>query len=138
MPTSSAKALRSNLHGVPQDVRSSRRGILPVTVLGSSSMIGARRLLRQSTAARDEGRDPVERFALLVECLVLYYTPKEAARAVVTMCTALPRSFHASGTSTAEQIAAQHVELGTPASCPLQEARCGFLPRADRGRAAHR
>lgn len=31
-------------------------------------------LLARSSAARSEGRDPVERFALLVECLALYHT----------------------------------------------------------------
>lgn len=31
-------------------------------------------LLARTSAARDEGRDPVERFALLVECLALYHT----------------------------------------------------------------
>lgn len=120
-------------------------------------------LLVRSTAARDQGRDPVERFALLVECLALYHThrrelgfvgasemrslspearssvaaarremqslvdhevdqavrggdfrtprPKEAARAVVTMCTALPQWFRASGPATAEQVAAQYVDF---------------------------
>jgi AcrR family transcriptional regulator/transcriptional regulator with XRE-family HTH domain len=33
-----------------------------------------RDLLARSTAARDEGRDAVERFSLLVECLALYHT----------------------------------------------------------------
>ncbi len=120
-------------------------------------------LLWRSTAARDEGRDPVERFALLVECLALYHThrrelgfvgasemrslspearrsvaaarrdmqrmvdhevqdavsggdfrttrPNEAARAVVTMCTALPQWFCVAGPSTAEQVAAQYVDF---------------------------
>lgn len=31
-------------------------------------------LIARSTAARSEGRDPVERFSLLVECLVLFHT----------------------------------------------------------------
>ncbi|MDP9459797.1 MAG: TetR/AcrR family transcriptional regulator, partial [Actinomycetota bacterium] len=31
-------------------------------------------LLGRTTAARAEGRDPVERFALIVECLALYHT----------------------------------------------------------------
>ena len=117
----------------------------------------------RSVAARDEGRDPVERFALLVECLALVHThrrelgfvgasemrslapdarrrvaaarreqqrmvdreveqavrsgafrttrPREAARAVVTMCTALPQWFHDSGPASAEQVAAQYVEF---------------------------
>ena len=120
-------------------------------------------LLARSTAARDEGRTPVERFCLLVECLALYHThrrelgfvgasemrslsadarhsvaaarremqrmvddeveqavrhgdfrtprPKEAARAVVTLCTALPQWFRIPGPSTAEQVAAQYVEF---------------------------
>lgn len=119
-------------------------------------------LLERSTAARSEGRDPVERFRLLVECLALYHThrrelgfvgasemrslsadarqrvaaarrtvqrmvdgevehavrlgdfltprPKEAARAVVTLCTALPQWFRP-GPSTAEQVAAQYIEF---------------------------
>jgi AcrR family transcriptional regulator/DNA-binding XRE family transcriptional regulator len=120
-------------------------------------------LLLRSSAARGQGRDPVERFALLVECLALFHThrrelgfvgasemrslspearrsvaaarremqrmvdhevqaaaragdfrtsrPKEAARAVVTMCTALPQWFRATGPATAEQVAAQYVEF---------------------------
>ena len=120
-------------------------------------------LLVRSCAARDEGRDPVERFALLVECLALYHThrrelgfvgasemrslspearsrvaaarremqrmvdqevsdavrsgdfrtrrPKEAARAVVTLCTALPQWFRADGPATAEQVAGQYVDF---------------------------
>jgi AcrR family transcriptional regulator/DNA-binding XRE family transcriptional regulator len=115
----------------------------------------------RSSAARKQGRDPVERFALLVECLALYHThrrelgfvgasemrslapearrsvasarremqrmvdqevedavrsgdfrttrPREAARAVVTMCTALPQWFRHTGPASAEQIAAQYV-----------------------------
>lgn len=120
-------------------------------------------LLERSTAARNEGGSPVERFCLLVECLALYHThrrelgfvgasemrslsadarqsvaaarremqrmvddeveqavrhgdfrtprPKEAARAVVTLCTALPQWFRVPGPSTAEQVAAQYVEF---------------------------
>jgi AcrR family transcriptional regulator/DNA-binding XRE family transcriptional regulator len=120
-------------------------------------------LLERSTAARNEGGGPVERFCLLVECLALYHThrrelgfvgasemrslsadarhsvaaarremqrmvddeveravqhgdfrtsrPKEAARAVVTLCTALPQWFRVPGPSTAEQVAAQYVEF---------------------------
>jgi AcrR family transcriptional regulator/transcriptional regulator with XRE-family HTH domain len=117
----------------------------------------------RSLRARDQGHDPVERFALLVECLALYHThrqqlgfvgasemrslapdarrrvaamrrdlqcmvdheveqavlsgefkttrPCEAARAVVTMCTALPQWFRDTGPSTAEQIAEQYVDF---------------------------
>jgi AcrR family transcriptional regulator/transcriptional regulator with XRE-family HTH domain len=117
----------------------------------------------RTLAARDEGRDPVERFALLVECLALVHThrrelafvgasemrslapdarrrvasmrseeqrivdheveqavrtgafqttrPHEAARAVVTMCTALPQWFRDTGPASAEQVAAQYVEF---------------------------
>lgn len=120
-------------------------------------------LLERSTAARDEGDGPVERFCLLVECLALYHThrrelgfvgasemrslsedararvaatrremqrmvdveveqavrhgdfltrrPKEAARAVVTLCTALPQWFRVPGPSTPEQVAEQYVEF---------------------------
>lgn len=118
--------------------------------------------LRERTdAARLEGRDAVERFTFVVECLALFHTHRrelafvgasemrslapatrarvaelrmseqrvvddavadgvregvfgtdqahEAARAVVTMCTALSQWFHADGPATAEQVAAQHV-----------------------------
>jgi AcrR family transcriptional regulator/DNA-binding XRE family transcriptional regulator len=120
-------------------------------------------LLERSTAARNEGSNPVERFSLLVECLALFHThrrelgfvgasemrslsagarlsvaaarremqrmvddeveqavrrgdfrtarPKEAARAVVTLCTALPQWFRLPGPSTAEQVAAQYVDF---------------------------
>ncbi len=37
--------------------------------------------------------------------------PREAARAIVTMCTALPQWFHDSGPASAEQVAAQYVEF---------------------------
>lgn len=120
-------------------------------------------LLARSTTARDQGRDPVERFALLVECLALFHThrrelgfvgasemrslspearhlvaaariemqrmvdeeveqavrsgafrttrPRQAARAVVTMCTALPQWFRDTGPASGEQIAAEYVEF---------------------------
>ena len=120
-------------------------------------------LRERSLAAREQGRDCVERFALLVECLALYHThrrelgfvgasemrslapeayrrvaavrreqqrlvddevaeavlagafattrPQEAARAVVTLCTALPQWFRETGPSSPEQIAAQYVEF---------------------------
>jgi AcrR family transcriptional regulator len=134
-------------------------------------------LLERSTAAQNEGRNPVERFCLLVECLALYHThrrelgfvgasemrslsadarqrvaasrrdmqhmvdeeveqavrhgdfrtprPKEAARAVVTLCTALPQWFRVPGPSTAEQVAAQYVEFA------LDIVRCVDEPDAD-------
>ncbi|WP_341925378.1 helix-turn-helix domain-containing protein [Nocardioides psychrotolerans] len=114
-------------------------------------------------AARSEGSDPVERFALVVECLALYHThrrelglvgasemrslepearerltglrrdvqhlvdadvdaaveaglflttqPHEAARAVVTMCTALAQWFRADGPEPAEHVARQYVDF---------------------------
>ena len=120
-------------------------------------------LLRRSSAAREEGHGPVERFTLLVECLALYHThrrelgfvgasemrslatpardrlaatrraqqrmvdeevlaaaasgefgtqrPLEAARAVVTMCTALPQWYSAAGPNSAEAIAGQYVQF---------------------------
>jgi AcrR family transcriptional regulator len=120
-------------------------------------------LLARSRAARAEGRDPVERFTLLVECLALFHThrrdlgfigasemrslepaararvaaarteqqrmvddevvrgcgdgvfatrrPREAARAVVTMCTALPQWFSLDGPASPEQVAAEYVEF---------------------------
>ncbi len=36
-------------------------------------------LIRRSSAARDQGVGPVERFTLLVECLALYHTPSPRA-----------------------------------------------------------
>jgi AcrR family transcriptional regulator/DNA-binding XRE family transcriptional regulator len=118
-------------------------------------------LLARSRAARAEGRDPVERFSLLVENLVLYHThrrelgfvgasemrsfeianrrkiaelrtvqqrmvdrevedavrqglfradhPRAAARAVVTMCTALPTWWRPDGALSPEQVAEQYV-----------------------------
>lgn len=118
-------------------------------------------LLARSRAARGQGRDAVERFALLVECLALFHThrrelgfvgasemrslepaerarvaaarraqqrmvdeeveqacaegvfgvtrPPEAARAVVTMCTALPQWFDGRGPASAEEVAEQYV-----------------------------
>ncbi|MFG1817669.1 TetR family transcriptional regulator [Kribbella sp. NPDC049174] len=114
-------------------------------------------------AARSEGRDPVERFALLVECLALFHTHRrelgfvgasemrglepaayervaaarravqrmvdaevelaaqegafttphahEAARAVVTMCTAMSQWFQAGGPASAEDVAQLYVDL---------------------------
>jgi len=126
-------------------------------------------LLARSTAARAEGRDPVERFTLLVECLALFHThrrelafigasemrslepaarervatarteqqrmvdeevaagcrsgafttprPKEAARAVVTLCTALPQWFSLDGPATPEQVAAHYVVFALDIVC---------------------
>ncbi len=120
-------------------------------------------LLWRSRAARDEGGDPVQRFALLIECLALYHTyrrdlafvgasemrslepanraritdmrneqqhmvdaeveaavaagqfmtphPHEAARAVVTMCTALVQWYRFNGPLTPEEMAARYVEF---------------------------
>ena len=118
-------------------------------------------LQARSLAAREEGDDPVTRFALLVECLALFHThrrelgfvgssemrsldpgarervalmrreqqlmvdveveagvgsgafsttrPHQAARAVVTMCTAMTQWFHTDGPATAEEVAAEYV-----------------------------
>jgi AcrR family transcriptional regulator len=118
-------------------------------------------LLARAHAAHAEGRDPVERFCLLVENLVLYHThrrelgfvgaaemrsfepgnrariaelrtvvqrmvdrevedavregrfradhPHEAARAVVTMCTALPTWWRPDGPLAPERVAQQYV-----------------------------
>jgi AcrR family transcriptional regulator/DNA-binding XRE family transcriptional regulator len=118
-------------------------------------------LLARARAARAEGRDPVERFCLLVENLVLFHThrrelgfvggsemrsfepanrkkiaelrteqqrmvdhevhdavrhgqfradhPHVAARAVVTICTALPSWWRPDGPLTPEQVAEQYV-----------------------------
>lgn len=118
-------------------------------------------LLARAQAARAEGRDPVERFSLLMENLVLFHThrrelgfvgasemrsfepenrqkiaelrtaqqrmvdhevqdavrqgrfradhPHEAARAAVTMCTALPSWWRPDGPLSPEQVAEQYV-----------------------------
>ncbi len=115
----------------------------------------------RTEAARAQGRDAVERFALVVECLALFHThrrelgfvgasemrslepgerarvtalrvqeqrvvddavedgvregafttpvPHEAARAVVTLCTALPQWFRPDGSASAEQVAQDYV-----------------------------
>lgn len=120
-------------------------------------------LLDRARAARVEGRDPVDRFGLLVENLVLFHThrrdlgflggsemrsfepanrqkiaelrtvqqrmvddevedavrhgqfgadhPHVAARAVVTMCTALPSWWRPDGPLTPEQVAEQYVGI---------------------------
>ncbi|MBN9096519.1 MULTISPECIES: helix-turn-helix domain-containing protein [unclassified Pseudonocardia] len=120
-------------------------------------------LLARARSAQAEGRDPVERFSLLVENLVLYHThrrelgavgasemrsfdaenrpriaeqrtqqqrmvdrevegavqlgrfrsdhPREAARAVVTMCTALPTWWRPDGPLSPEQVAEQYVGI---------------------------
>lgn len=131
-------------------------------------------LLDRSRAARSEGRGPVERFVLLVECLALVHThrrelafvgasemrslepgarervaavrreqqrmvdveveaavrtgafatcrPHEAARAVVTMCTALSQWFRDTGPASAEQVAAQYVDFALDlVQCVAQE-----------------
>jgi AcrR family transcriptional regulator len=126
-------------------------------------------LLARARTARGEGRDPVERFSLLIEHLALFHThrsglgfvgasemrslgpanrrqiaemrttqqrmvdqeveaavaagrfrnrhPHEAARAVVTMCTALPNWYCSDGPLTPEQIAAQYVEFALELMC---------------------
>jgi AcrR family transcriptional regulator/DNA-binding XRE family transcriptional regulator len=120
-------------------------------------------LLARARSAQAEGRDPVERFSLLVEHLALFHThrrelgsvgasemrsldaenrakiaeqrtlqqrmvdrevehavrlgrfradhPHETARAVVTMCTALPTWWRPLGPLSAEQIARQYVGI---------------------------
>ncbi|NUR91845.1 MAG: TetR family transcriptional regulator [Nonomuraea sp.] len=120
-------------------------------------------LLERSAAARNEGRDPVERFRLLVEHLALWHTyrralgfvgtsemrslephnrheivamriaqqrmvdreaeaaaylgrfttphPREAVRAIVTMCVAIPTWYRDEGPLTPERVAAQYVEF---------------------------
>lgn len=123
--------------------------------------LGISDLLERSTAARAEGRDPVERFTVLVECLVLFHThrrefgvlgasemrsllpaararltaarraqqdlvdaevvqgaadgrfrteaPQQAARAVVTMCTALSQWWRPGGAASPERVATNYV-----------------------------
>jgi AcrR family transcriptional regulator len=120
-------------------------------------------LLQRSRSARAEGRVAAERFALLIECLVLYHTyrqqlaslgnsemrgleepdhakivayrneqqrmldeealearrlgmfttarPREAARAIATMCTAITQWYKADGAQTPEEIAADYVDF---------------------------
>ncbi|MFC0529967.1 TetR family transcriptional regulator [Phytohabitans kaempferiae] len=117
----------------------------------------------RTTAARDEGADPVERFARIVECLALHHTyrralafvglsemrslepanrdrirrlrnrqqrmvdveataahrlgrfttphPRDASRAVVTMCTSIPHWYRAGGPDTPEEIARRYVRF---------------------------
>ncbi|MCW2534801.1 MAG: Transcriptional regulator, TetR family [Modestobacter sp.] len=131
-------------------------------------------LTRRSHAARAEGRNPVERFSLLIENLALFHThrrelgfvgasemrgldddnrhqiadmrtaqqrlvddeveqavqggrfradrPHEAARAVVSMCTALPTWWHRGGPFGPEQIAEQYVRFA------LDLMRAGAVP----------
>jgi AcrR family transcriptional regulator len=120
-------------------------------------------LLERSSAARNEGGDPVERFSLLVEHLALWHTyrralgfvgtsemrslephnrheivamriaqqrmvdreaeaatylglfttphPREAVRAIVTMCVAIPTWYRGEGPLSPERIATQYVEF---------------------------
>jgi AcrR family transcriptional regulator/DNA-binding XRE family transcriptional regulator len=127
-------------------------------------------LLWRSRAARDSGADPVERFALLIECLALFHTyrrepafigasemrslaspnreriaasrvtqqrmidaevdaavaagsfgnthPHEAARAAVTMCTALVQWYRPDGPMTPERIATLYVEFALALMLP--------------------
>jgi AcrR family transcriptional regulator len=126
-------------------------------------------------AARADGTTPVERFALLIECLALFHTqrrelgfvgasemrslvpaqrsriaaqrraqqrqvdeeiesackqglfqitrPREAGRAVVTMCTALPQWFDGDGPLTADQVAEYYVEIALDVMRCVPEAR---------------
>ncbi len=137
-------------------------------------------LRSRSQAARTQGEGPVQRFALLVECLALFHThrrelgfvgasemrsllppdrervaavrraqqrmvddeveqacdegtfavthPREASRAVVTMCTALPQWFDGRGPDSPEQVAQQYVEFA------LDLMRCSAKGRRLAGR----
>jgi AcrR family transcriptional regulator len=123
----------------------------------------------RTTAARDEGSDPVERFARIVECLALHHTyrralafvglsemrslapanrdrirrlrnrqqrmvdveaeaahrlgrfgtphPRDASRAVVTMCTSIPHWYRAGGPETPEEIARRYVRFSLDLMC---------------------
>jgi len=134
-------------------------------------------LLARARAAQAEGRDPVERFCLLVENLVLYHThrrelgfvggsemrsfepanrqkiaelrivqqrmvdhevqdavrhgrfradyPHAAARAVVTMCTALPSWWRPDGPLTPEQVAEQYVGVALDMMRSQADAHAG-------------
>lgn len=137
-------------------------------------------LRSRSEAARAQGDGPVQRFALLVECLALFHThrrelgfvgasemrsllppdrervaavrraqqrmvddeveqacgegmfavalPREAGRAVVTMCTALPQWFDGRGPDSPEQVAEQYVQFA------LDLMRCSAKGRRQAGR----
>lgn len=137
-------------------------------------------LLMRARAAQAEGRDPVERFSLLIEHLALFHThrrelgfvgvsemrslepanrtriadlriaqqrmvdrevddavrqgrfrtdhPHDAARAVVTMCTALPTWWRPDGPFTAEQIAERYVDFSL--DLMLTRATSKRYPRA--------
>ena len=132
-------------------------------------------LLARSLAAKAEGRDAVERFSLLIECLALFHThrrelgfvgasemrglepesrervatarrqqqrlvdeeveqatvdgtfatrrPHEAARAVVTMCTALPQWYCDNGPAPAEEVAEQYVQFALDLVCCTRARR---------------
>lgn len=132
-------------------------------------------LRARSLAARAEGRDAVERFSFLVECLALFHThrrelgfvgasemrslepasrervatarrqqqqlvdeeveqatvdgtfatqrPHEAARAVVTMCTALPQWYRDNGPAPAEEVARQYVQFALDLVCCTRPRR---------------
>ena len=134
-------------------------------------------LLARARAAQAEGRDPVERFCLLVENLVLFHThrrelgfvggsemrsfepanrqkiaemrtvqqrmvdhevqdavrhgrfradyPHAAARAVVTMCTALPSWWRPDGPLTPEQVAEQYVGVALDMMRSQADAHAG-------------
>jgi AcrR family transcriptional regulator/DNA-binding XRE family transcriptional regulator len=125
--------------------------------------LGVTELLERAEAARAEGRDPVERFSLMIESLVLFHThrqevgfvgasemrsldpdsrhaiadrrmlqqrmidqealaaaaagefrtphPREAARAVVTMCTSIVQWYKPDGPLRPADIAAQYVRF---------------------------
>lgn len=125
--------------------------------------LGVGELLARAERARAEGRDPVERFSLMVESLVLFHThrrevgfvgasemrsldpdarraiaagrtrqqrmideealaaaalgrfrtpcPREAARAVVTMCTSIPQWFKPDGPLTPAELVTQYVRF---------------------------
>jgi AcrR family transcriptional regulator/DNA-binding Xre family transcriptional regulator len=123
----------------------------------------------RTTAARDGGADPVERFARIVECLALHHTyrralafvglsemrslappdrerirglrnrqqrmvdaeaeaahreglfgtphPRDAARAVVTMCTSIPHWYKAGGPESPEEIARRYMRFALDLMC---------------------
>lgn len=143
-------------------------------------------LLARARAAREEGGDPVERFGLLVEHLVLFHThrrqlgfiatsemrslepaarvevgatirahqamladelaeavragmsqaprPAEAARAVASMCTALPQWFRDDGPDTPEELAKRYVEFALDLTRCRRPSRQSMLTVAARRR----
>lgn len=59
--------------------------------------------------------------------------PHEAARAVVTMCTALPNWYRSGGPLTPERVAAQYVDFALKLMCHTLSSRAGSRPSTPDG-----